>query len=116
MMGLIQLARAFMDAKSPTPPWPPKCLSLAPVPTKFARDWPLVVYAVGLLGIGLFVERFFCRYLCPLGAAIAIPARMRMFEWLRRYRECGIECQVCARAIPRQASPPGELPGGIDAE
>ena len=73
---------------------------------KFARDWPLVVYAVGLLGIGLFVERFFCRYLCPLGAAIAIPARMRMFEWLRRYRECGIECQVCARHCTVQAIHP----------
>jgi transcriptional regulator of nitric oxide reductase len=73
---------------------------------KFERDWPFVVYAVGLLVIGLFVERFFCRYLCPLGAAIAIPARMRMFEWLRRYRECGIECQVCARHCTVQAIHP----------
>jgi NosR/NirI family nitrous oxide reductase transcriptional regulator len=37
-----------------------------------------------LLG-GLFVERFYCRYLCPLGAALAIPARLRMFDWLKRY-------------------------------
>jgi NosR/NirI family transcriptional regulator, nitrite reductase regulator len=73
---------------------------------KFLRDWPFVVYALGLLAIGLFVERFFCRYLCPLGAAIAIPARMRMFEWLRRYRECGIECQVCARHCTVQAIHP----------
>ena len=73
---------------------------------KFLRDWPFVLYAVGLLAIGLFVERFFCRYLCPLGAAIAIPARMRMFEWLRRYRECGFECQVCARHCTVQAIHP----------
>lgn len=73
---------------------------------KFVRDWPFVVYAVGLLGIGLFIERFFCRYLCPLGAAIAIPARMRMFEWLRRYRECGFECQVCAHRCTVQAIHP----------
>ncbi|MEZ5787961.1 MAG: 4Fe-4S binding protein [Xanthobacteraceae bacterium] len=73
---------------------------------KFMRDWPFVVYAVGLLGVGLFIERFFCRYLCPLGAAIAIPARMRMFEWLRRYRECGFECQVCAHRCTVQAIHP----------
>jgi transcriptional regulator of nitric oxide reductase len=73
---------------------------------KFVRDWPFVVYAVALLAIGLFIERFFCRYLCPLGASIAIPARMRMFEWLRRYRECGIECQVCARRCTVQAIHP----------
>ena len=36
---------------------------------KFARDWPFVVYALALLAAGLFIERFFCRYLCPLGAA-----------------------------------------------
>lgn len=73
---------------------------------KFMRDWPFVLYAAALLGIGLFIERFFCRYLCPLGAAIAIPARMRMLEWLRRYRECGFECQVCAHRCTVQAIHP----------
>jgi transcriptional regulator of nitric oxide reductase len=73
---------------------------------KFMRDWPFVAYAVALLAAGLFVERFFCRYLCPLGAALAIPARMRMFEWLKRYRECGTECQICARHCTVQAIHP----------
>jgi NosR/NirI family nitrous oxide reductase transcriptional regulator len=63
---------------------------------KFQRDWPYVLYAVALLAAGLFIERFFCRYLCPLGAGLAIPARMRMFDWLKRYRECGNPCQRCA--------------------
>ena len=61
---------------------------------------------VALLVAGLFVERFFCRYLCPLGAALAIPARMRMFDWLKRYRECGSECQICARRCTVQAIHP----------
>jgi transcriptional regulator of nitric oxide reductase len=73
---------------------------------KFIRDWPLVLYAAALLAAGLFIERFYCRYLCPLGAALAIPARMRMFEWLKRYRECGGECQVCARTCTVQAIHP----------
>jgi NosR/NirI family transcriptional regulator, nitrous oxide reductase regulator len=61
----------------------------------FLREWPFVAYALVLLGIGVFIERFFCRYLCPLGAALAIPGRIRMFEWLKRYRECGNPCQRC---------------------
>jgi len=73
---------------------------------KFMRDWPFIIYAAGLLIVGLFLERFFCRYLCPLGAAMAIPARMRMFEWLKRYRECGTECQICARRCTVQAIHP----------
>ena len=59
-----------------------------------------------LLGIGLFVERFFCRYLCPLGAALAIPGRIRMFDWLKRHRECGAPCHRCAQECMVQAIHP----------
>ncbi len=77
---------------------------------KFMRAWPYVAYAAALLIAGLFVERFYCRYLCPLGAALAIPARLRMFDWLRRYRECGSPCQVCANECMVQAiHPTGEI-------
>jgi len=62
---------------------------------KFVREWPFVVFAVVLLGIGLFIERFYCRYLCPLGAALAIPGHLRIFKWLKRYRDCGSPCQTC---------------------
>jgi NosR/NirI family nitrous oxide reductase transcriptional regulator len=73
---------------------------------KFIRDWPFVLYAAILLVIGLFIERFFCRYLCPLGAALAIPGRIRMFEWLKRWPECGRPCQRCANECPVQAIHP----------
>jgi NosR/NirI family nitrous oxide reductase transcriptional regulator len=73
---------------------------------KFARSWPFVAYAVALLVVGLFIERFFCRYLCPLGAALAIPGRMRTFEWLRRWPECGSPCQRCAKECPVQSIHP----------
>lgn len=77
---------------------------------KFMRDWPFVVFALLLLLAGLFVERFYCRYMCPLGAALAIPARVRMFDWLRRYKECGSPCQTCANECPVQAiHPTGEI-------
>jgi NosR/NirI family nitrous oxide reductase transcriptional regulator len=73
---------------------------------KFAREWPFVIYALTMLSAGLFVERFFCRYVCPLGAALAIPGRVRMFEWLRRWPECGSPCQRCANECPVQAIHP----------
>jgi len=77
---------------------------------KFMREWPFVVFALVILLIGLFVERFYCRYLCPLGAALAIPARVRMFDWLKRYKECGSPCQSCSNECPIQAiHPTGEI-------
>ena len=72
----------------------------------FVREWPFVLYAFVLLGIGLFVERFFCRYLCPLGAALAIPGRMRINDWLKRYRDCGSPCQRCSVECMVQAIHP----------
>lgn len=77
---------------------------------KFVRAWPFVAYAAALLIAGLFVERFYCRYLCPLGGALAIPARLRMFDWLKRYKECGNPCQTCANECFVQAiHPTGEI-------
>ncbi|MFB9948229.1 4Fe-4S binding protein [Rhizobium puerariae] len=77
---------------------------------KFAREWPFVLFAVTLLVAGLFIERFYCRYLCPLGAALAIPGRIRMFEWLKRWPECGSPCHRCAKECPVQAiHPEGQI-------
>jgi len=73
---------------------------------KFAREWPYVLFAVGTLVVGLFVERAYCRYLCPLGAALAIPGRLRMFEWLKRYNDCGTRCQICAKGCMVQSIHP----------
>lgn len=72
----------------------------------FMREWWFVAFALMLLGAGLFVERFFCRYLCPLGAALAIPGRLRMFDWLKRYRECGNPCMRCFKECPVEAIHP----------
>jgi len=77
---------------------------------KFERAWPFVAYALALLAASAFVNRAFCRYLCPLGGSLAIPARMRMFEWLRRRWQCGTPCQTCAQSCPVQAiHPTGQI-------
>ncbi len=76
----------------------------------FQRGWPFVAFAVALLVAGLFIERFYCRYLCPLGAALAIPAKLRVFDWLRRHKECGSPCQRCAVECPVAAiHPEGQI-------
>jgi NosR/NirI family nitrite reductase transcriptional regulator len=62
---------------------------------RFLRAWPFVLFVVALLVAGLFIERFYCRYLCPLGAALAIPAKLKLFDWLHRRPQCGRECRLC---------------------
>ncbi|KAB2851375.1 MAG: 4Fe-4S binding protein [Hyphomicrobiaceae bacterium] len=77
---------------------------------KLMRAWPFLLYAAAVLAAGLFIERFFCRYLCPLGAALAMPARLRLFEWLKRRPQCGRECRICAARCTVQAiNPLGQI-------
>lgn len=62
---------------------------------RFLRAWPFLLFVATLLTAGLFVERFYCRYLCPLGAGLAIPAKLKIFDWLKRRPQCGRECRLC---------------------
>lgn len=62
---------------------------------RMLRAWPFVAFVVALLVAGLFIERFYCRYLCPLGAGLAIPAKLKIFDWLHRRPQCGRECRLC---------------------
>jgi len=64
----------------------------------FMRYWPFVVYAAGLLVVGMFIHKFYCRYLCPLGAGLAVLGRFRLFSWLKRIERCGSPCQHCKNA------------------
>ncbi|MBB3190320.1 transcriptional regulator NosR [Halomonas cerina] len=64
---------------------------------RFQREWGFLLYALGLVAISAFNHKFYCRYVCPLGAGLAIPARLRLFDWLKRHRgSCGTPCQICA--------------------
>ena len=61
----------------------------------FVRHWPFVLYALALLVGGMFIHKFYCRYLCALGAGLAILGALRRFEWLKRIPFCGSPCQTC---------------------
>jgi len=73
---------------------------------KFDRTWPFVTYAAFLLVINIFTRKFFCRYLCPLGAALSMPNSARLFSWLKRRPECGTPCKTCAKECEIQAIHP----------
>ena len=74
------------------------------------RSWPFVLYWVALFAVSLFIERPFCKYLCPLGAGLAIPTTFRAVP-LKRKAECGNPCQSCKVGCGSLAIHPG---GKID--
>ncbi|WP_028866002.1 transcriptional regulator NosR [Psychromonas aquimarina] len=73
---------------------------------KFDREWPFVAWALLLLTVNLFNRKSFCRYLCPLGAALSVSNSVRLFDWLKRRPECGSPCKTCAKECEIQAIHP----------
>ncbi len=65
------------------------------VTTFFVREWYYVAYAGGLLLLSMVLFKGFCRYLCPLGAVMAIGGLLRGRKWIARRAECGSPCQLC---------------------
>ncbi|MEP1768864.1 MAG: 4Fe-4S binding protein [Sulfitobacter sp.] len=65
------------------------------ITTFFIREWYYVAYAVGLLVLSMVLFKGFCRYVCPLGAIMAIGGLLRGRAWIARRAECGSPCQLC---------------------
>ncbi len=65
------------------------------VTTLFLRDWYYVAYAAAWLIAGMVLFKGFCRYVCPLGAVMAIGGLLRGRDWIARRKECGSPCQLC---------------------
>lgn len=61
----------------------------------FIRDLAYVAYAAFWLILGMFLFKGFCRYVCPLGAVMAIGGLIRGRGWIPRRTECGTPCQLC---------------------
>jgi NosR/NirI family nitrous oxide reductase transcriptional regulator len=74
------------------------------------RAWPFVAYWGLLFVAGLFVERPYCKYLCPLGAGLALPGTFS-FRKLSRKSECAT-CRACQHQCSAQAIDDG---GRIDS-
>ena len=62
-------------------------------------------YALGFLILAfitigaIFIERFFCKYLCPLGAVFTISSKMRLFKIDKPTIKCG-KCRICTTNCP----------------
>jgi NosR/NirI family nitrous oxide reductase transcriptional regulator len=73
------------------------------ITSHFTRAWPYVFYACALLSIGLFTERAYCRFLCPLGGVLALADRLHLVDLLKRRPQCGSPCRLCEQSCPVKA-------------
>ncbi len=69
----------------------------------FMREWPFVLWALFCLALSVFVYRGYCRYICPLGAALASVNFLQRWSWIPRRDACGTPCQSCRHRCEYQA-------------
>jgi len=95
--------------------WTDRLVEVEPFKTSitlmFDRSWPFVAWAVALLVVNAVIYKSFCRYLCPLGAGMALLGRLRLKNWIPRLSECGQPCQRCASDCRYQSI---EKSGAVD--
>jgi NosR/NirI family nitrous oxide reductase transcriptional regulator len=74
----------------------------------WTRHPGLIVWWVALFAISFTTYRPFCRYICPLGAALALPSSVRLSGPYRR--DFCTKCKICARGCePRAIRPDGSI-------
>jgi polyferredoxin len=52
-----------------------------------------------VMALSLFVERPFCKYVCPYGAVLGLFNYLRIFQLRRSEAKC-IDCKACDRSCP----------------
>ncbi len=72
--------------------------------TTFLQGFFLGVLFVGLVLLNLSRERFWCRYLCPLGALLGLVSRWNVLKLRVDPQKC-IECGLCTIQCETQANP-----------
>ena len=58
---------------------------------KFNTSTVLILWSFVLLSFVFFIERGFCRYLCPTGAALSLTSQFQVINWLTTIKSNGSE-------------------------
>jgi polyferredoxin len=67
----------------------------------FSRSALLWTIAGAILVASAIIPRFYCRYMCPLGASLALASFLSPFK-IKRVQQCQV-CTVCEHACPTGA-------------
>jgi polyferredoxin len=67
-------------------------------PLYYRQAFAIFLFLVGIISLNLLSRRFWCRYLCPLGAFLGLISKFAIFR-----RQVDLDCKgcvLCAKACP----------------
>jgi len=65
-------------------------------------NFNIILWGMALLGIGIFIGRPYCRFLCPYGAILRALSRYSRWNVVLTSSDC-LRCQICDVACPYNA-------------
>jgi ferredoxin len=79
-------------------------------PRFYASAWLLGVVFLAVVGLNLALPRFFCRFLCPLGALFGLLSRFTPWRIGKTADTCG-DCHICEQHCEGACRPSGRFIG-----
>jgi polyferredoxin len=80
----------------------------APEARVFGGAWFIGLFLLGLVGANLWIPRFFCRVLCPLGALLGALSRFSLWRIDRDLGKC-TDCNACLTNCEGASDPQAAL-------
>ncbi len=84
---------------------------LSEAPRYYASAWLIGVVLLTVVGLNLVLPRFFCRFVCPLGALFGLLARFTPWRLGKTDDRCG-DCRLCEEYCEGACRPSGKIIGG----
>ena len=70
--------------------------------------WLILAIFLTAILLNLLIPRFYCRFICPLGALLAIISRFAIWRIGRKQTECS-DCKLCDKACEGACEPSGSI-------
>jgi ferredoxin len=83
---------------------------LSDEPRFYASAWLIGVLFLAIVGLNLVLPRFFCRFICPLGALFGLLSRFTPWRLGKTSDKCG-DCRICEEYCEGACRPSGKIIG-----
>ena len=70
--------------------------------------WLIAVIFLAAVLLNLVIPRFYCRFICPLGALFGLLGRFAIWRIGKRQKEC-VNCMICEKACEGGCEPAGNI-------
>ncbi len=86
-------------------------LGTAVHPRSYDGVWPIGIFFLAALLLNLLVPRFYCRFVCPLGALFGVLGRFSLWRIGKTRAEC-LNCDLCEAECEGACRPSGKIRTG----